>query len=93
MSVAEQIRNKLEAALEPLSLEVVDESHQHAGHAGARPGGESHFRVTVTAAAFDGMSRIERQRAVHRILADELAGPVHALAVTAAAPGDSAPKA
>lgn len=92
MSVAEQIRSKLEAALEPLSLEVVDESHQHAGHAGARPGGESHFRVTVTAAAFDGMSRIERQRAVHRILADELAGPVHALAVTAAAPGDSAPK-
>jgi BolA family transcriptional regulator, general stress-responsive regulator len=85
MSVAETIRNKLTAELSPSHLEVIDESHLHAGHIGARPEGETHFNVTVVSTAFEGQSRIESQRRVHRILADELAGPVHALSVRAAA--------
>lgn len=81
MGVADTIRGKLTAALKPAVLEIADESAQHAGHAGARPGGESHFRVRVVADAFAGRSRVERQRMVYRILTDEMAGPVHALAL------------
>ena len=81
MSVAETIEAKLRAAFSPDMLEIVDQSHLHAGHAGAPGGGESHFRVVIVSAAFAGMSRIERQRAVNRVLAEELAGPVHALSV------------
>ena len=77
MSVAEAIKRKLEAALEPAALEITDESHLHAGHAGARAGGESHFRVRIVAAAFAGQSRIARQRAVYEILAPELANQIH----------------
>ena len=88
MSVAETIESKLRAALAPASLTIVDESHLHAGHAGARPEGETHFNVTVESAAFDGMSRVARQRKVYEILADELAGPVHALTLTTRAPGE-----
>jgi BolA protein len=69
---------------------VVDESHQHAGHAGHRPGGESHFRVYIVAPAFAGKSRLERHRLVNGALAAELAGGVHALAIHAAAPGEAA---
>ncbi|MEX2453056.1 MAG: BolA family protein [Rhodospirillaceae bacterium] len=83
MTVAETIERKLKAALTPLSLQVIDESHLHAGHAGARPEGETHFRVEVVAEAFAGKSRLERQRIVYNLLADELAGPVHALSVSA----------
>ena len=90
MTVAATIESKLRAALTPSALAVVDESHLHAGHAGARPGGESHFRVEVVAAAFEGQSRLARQRRVHEILADELAGPVHALSVRALTPGEAA---
>ena len=79
--VAETMERKLRAAFAPTALEVLDESEQHRGHGGWREGGETHFRVRMTAAAFDGVSRVERQRAVNRALADELAGPVHALAL------------
>jgi BolA family transcriptional regulator, general stress-responsive regulator len=85
-SVAERIRAKLTKALAPSRLAVRDESHRHAGHAGARPQGESHFHVEVTAAAFVGKSRIARQRLVYQLLAEELAGPVHALALTTLTP-------
>ena len=76
MSIAESIRTKLTAAFAPTSLEVIDESHLHAGHVGARPEGETHFRVVMTAAAFGGLSRVDRQRRVYDLLAPELAGPV-----------------
>ena len=82
MSVAQSIRQKLEAAFQPSHLVVEDESHRHAGHAGARPEGETHFRVTMVAAAFSGVSRIDRQRRVHQVLEQELKGPVHALALS-----------
>lgn len=81
MSVAETMRAKLIAAFAPTRLDIVDESHRHVGHAGAREGGESHFRVTLVSAAFAGMGRVERQRRVYGVLAEELAGPVHALAL------------
>ncbi len=79
MRVAESIRRKLEAAFQPERLVVEDDSHRHAGHAGARPEGETHFQVTMVAKAFDGLSRLDRQRRVHQVLAEELKGPVHAL--------------
>ncbi|MFQ5564710.1 MAG: BolA family protein [Parvularculaceae bacterium] len=88
MSVAETIRAKLEAAFAPSRIEIRDESRLHEGHAGARPGGESHFRIFVVSAAFEGLSRVERQRRVNEALKDELAGPVHALAMTTLAPGE-----
>ena len=91
MTVAERIRSKLTEALSPTRLEIVDESHLHAGHASAPAGGESHFRVAIVAAAFAGRSRVDRQRLVYGTLADELAGPVHALAITALAPGEAGP--
>ena len=90
MTVNETIRDKLESALQPQRLDVIDESHLHAGHVGARPEGETHFRVEIVADAFRGQSRVERQRAVYAILADELAGPVHALAISARTPEDDA---
>ena len=88
VSVRTRIEEKLAEALRPESLRVVDESHLHAGHAGSRPGGESHFRVYVVSLAFEGKSRVERHRLVNAALADELAGPVHALAVHPSAPGE-----
>ncbi len=88
MSVKGQIEEKLSRALQPESLNVVDESHLHAGHAGSRPGGETHFRVTVVAKSFAGKSRVERHRMVNNVLAEELAGPVHALALHPQAPGE-----
>ncbi|MDJ0947936.1 MAG: BolA family protein [Alphaproteobacteria bacterium] len=82
MSVAARIRAKLEAALPIERLEIVDESHLHAGHAGARPEGESHFRLTIVSDTFAGKSRVERQRLVYDLLAEELASDVHALALS-----------
>jgi BolA protein len=82
------ITEKLAAAFAPESLRVVDESHQHQGHAGHRPGGETHFRVYIVAEAFRGKSRIERHRMINAVLDRELAGGVHALAIHAAAPGE-----
>ena len=89
MSVAETIRAKLTAALAPERLEIVDESDQHAGHAGAREGGESHFRLLIVAGAFAGKSRVERQRMIYGLLAEEMSGPVHALALTTQSPEES----
>jgi len=88
--VATAIRAKLEAALAPERLVIVDESHLHAGHAGAREGGESHFRLEIRSAAFAGLGRVACQRRVYEVLAEELAGPVHALSVTALAPEEGA---
>ena len=87
-AVAEGLERKLSAAFAPARLEVIDESHRHAGHAGSREGGESHFHVTIEAVAFAGLSRVERQRRINAVLAAELAGPVHALSVKALAPGE-----
>ena len=87
-AVAHSIETKLAAALAPAVLEVVDDSHRHASHAGAPAGGESHFSVTIEAAAFTGLSRLQRQRVVYRLLAEELAGPVHALSLTTRAPAE-----
>ena len=90
MQTAATIQRKLTEFLAPSALEIVDESHLHAGHAGARPEGETHFRVRVVAAAFDGKSRLERHRMIHRLLTAELAGSVHALALTTLTPGEAA---
>ncbi len=87
-SVAERMRAKIETAFAPVELRIVDDSSKHAGHAGARPGGESHFTVAIVSAAFAGKSRVDRQRLVHAALAEELAGPVHALALVLRAPGE-----
>jgi BolA family transcriptional regulator, general stress-responsive regulator len=91
VSVAETIRAKLTASLSPTRLDIIDESQLHAGHASAPEGGESHFRVAIVAPAFEGQSRLARQRLVYGALKDELAGPVHALAITALAPGETDP--
>ncbi len=87
-AVQASLERKLTEAFAPARLEIVDDSGRHAGHAGARGGGESHFNVVIEAAAFEGLSRVERQRMVHAALAEELAGPVHALSVKALAPGE-----
>ena len=89
MSVAGAMAAKLEAALAPQLLEIADQSHLHAGHAGARPGGESHFRVTIVATAFEGLGRLARQRLVYRALAEEMASDIHALAIEAKAPSET----
>ena len=81
MSVRDTIAEKLTAAFTPLHLEVIDESEQHRGHGGWREGGGTHFRVVMRAASLAGLSRVERSRAVHKVLADELEGGVHALAL------------
>lgn len=82
------ITEKLTTAFAPESLRVEDESHRHEGHAGHRPGGETHFRVYIVAESFRGKSRIDRHRMINAILSSELAGSVHALAIHASAPGE-----
>jgi BolA family transcriptional regulator, general stress-responsive regulator len=89
MNTKGTITNKLREAFSPESLDVSDESHLHEGHAGHRPGGETHFRVYIVSAAFEGKSRIERHRMINSTLAAELAGGVHALAIRAQAPGET----
>jgi len=79
---------KLTWAFAPQSLDVVDESHLHAGHAGYRPGGETHFRIYIVSDAFQGKSRIERHRMINDALSGELKAGVHALAIHASAPGE-----
>jgi BolA family transcriptional regulator, general stress-responsive regulator len=86
MSIAQTIQRKINDRLSPSRLEVKDESHLHVGHAGAREGGESHFRLLVVSAQFEGLSRVARQRLINDILREELAGPVHALAMKTATP-------
>jgi BolA protein len=87
-SMTDRITAKLRDGLDPIELEVIDESDQHKGHGGWREGGETHFRVVVRAGAFTGLSRLDRHRRINALLADELAGRVHALAVVARAPGE-----
>ena len=90
MRTADIITEKLTSAFSPQSLEVVDESHLHAGHAGSREGGQTHYRVYIVSKAFEGKSRVDRHRMINTALAAELTGSVHALAIHAAAPGEGA---
>ena len=79
--VGRTLEDKLKAAFNPQSLSVIDESHQHAGHAGSHPLGESHFRIRIRAEAFRGLSRVQQHRKVNEALAHELKTRVHALAI------------
>jgi BolA protein len=88
MNIRDRMIAKLQAGLAPTALEIEDESHRHAGHAGAREGGETHYRVKVASARFSGKGRIERHRMVYALLADEIAQGVHALALHTQAPGE-----
>lgn len=88
MTVAESIRAKLTAAFVPTALDIVDESYLHAGHAGHRPGVATHFRVAIVAGAFAGKPRVERQRMIYTALGELMGNPIHALALTAKAPGE-----
>jgi BolA protein len=88
MSMEARIRDKLNAALAPERLEILNESALHRGHRGSPGTGESHVRLLIVAARFAGMSRLERHRVVNQTLADELADGVHALAISAVAPGE-----
>jgi BolA protein len=88
MSVADTIRTKLTERFAPVRLEIADESHRHIGHEGARPGGETHFTVTIVSAAFVGQTRVARQRLVYQTLAEELATRVHALSLTTLTPDE-----
>jgi len=84
--VADTIPTKLSQGLHPTRLDIIDESHRHAGHAGARPEGESHFQVAIVSAAFAGQSRVARQRLVYGLLAEELRTDIHALSLTTLTP-------
>lgn len=88
MALQSTIEDKLTQGLTPVSLVVENESDKHAGHAGHSGSGDSHFRIHIVSEAFDGKSRLERHRLVNELLTDELAGPVHALAIHAKAPGE-----
>jgi len=88
MHVRATIENKLNAALNPEHLEVIDNSAKHAGHAGANPDGESHFEVVVVASSFEGQNRVQRQRMVYEALAEEMAGKVHALELKTLTPDE-----
>ena len=92
MSMTQQIRAKLEAALSPEALEVIDDSSKHAGHMHNPGGGETHFTVKVTSTAFSGKRLVERHRMINQALAAELAGQVHALAIEARAPEEAESK-
>jgi BolA protein len=88
MQTKDVITKKLTEAFAPESLRVDDESHLHAGHAGHRPGGQTHYRVHIVSEVFRGKSRIDRHRAINAALSAELAASVHALAIHASAPGE-----
>ena len=86
--VATEMLRRLNSALSPTHVELVDESEQHRGHGGYNPAGESHFRLRIESAAFGGRNRIERQRMIYAALGDLMDGRVHALSVRAIAPGE-----
>ena len=88
MSVAEAIRARL-AVLEPLSLELNDESAQHAGHAGARPGGNTHWRLDIVSPRFSGKPTVARHRMVYQALGELMQHPIHALAISARSPEET----
>ncbi len=89
MPMSARIERKLREAFAPRALTVTDDSHKHHGHSGWREGGETHFSVAVLSDAFAGKSRVERHRMINAALAEELAGSVHALAISAKAPGEA----
>jgi len=89
MSMKSRIAERLTSGLEPIRLDIVDESDLHAGHSGARDGGETHFRVLVVSPAFEGRSKVQRHRMVYSLLAAEFADGVHALALQTLTPGES----
>ena len=89
MNVAESLRQRLQDQLDPSRLQILDESARHRGHAGWREGGETHFRVVLEAECFAGRSRVDRQRMVHGAVADLLRERIHALSITALAPGEA----
>jgi BolA protein len=88
MAMAEILRAKLTASFAPDALDIEDESARHEGHAGSRPGGETHFNVRIVAKSFEGQSRVERQRRVYAALAEELKSRVHALSLTTLTPAE-----
>lgn len=88
-SIESSIRNKLNDAFWPVRLEIVDESDKHAGHAGARPGGQTHYRVTIVSSAFEGLSRVARQRNIYGLLEKEFAEGLHALALLTLTPDEA----
>lgn len=88
MRVEEEITQKLRDAFAPISLEVVNDSDRHRGHAGSPGTGQSHFTIKVVSESFAGKSRVERHRMINEVLAEELAGKIHALAISALAPGE-----
>jgi BolA family transcriptional regulator, general stress-responsive regulator len=88
MSVAGEIRRRLDA-LAPVALQLVDESGKHVGHAGAAPGGNTHWKLTIVSAAFAGKPTVARHRMVYQALGDLMQHPIHALAITAKAPGEA----
>ncbi|MBS0236814.1 MAG: BolA family transcriptional regulator [Proteobacteria bacterium] len=92
MSVTGRVREKLMIALRPTRLDVINESELHAGHRNSPGTGESHFRILVVSDAFSGKSRLERHRLVNDLLKDELAGGIHALALSTLAPGEALPR-
>jgi BolA protein len=87
--VAAEMRKRLQSALRPTRIELVDDSEQHRGHGGYNPAGESHFSLAIESEAFIGKSRVERQRMVYRALGDLMAERVHALVIRTTAPGES----
>jgi BolA protein len=89
MTMVDTIRQRLTATFSPTRLEIVDESHLHAGHSGARPGGETHFRVEIVSPSFEGQSRVTRQRTVYKALAAEMSDQIHALALTTRTPDEA----
>ncbi|MES0883684.1 BolA family protein [Roseibium sp. SCP14] len=93
MNTKQIITDKLTAAFSPVFLNVIDESEKHRGHGGWREGGETHFRVQIAAAAFEGMNRVARHRAINDLLADEIAGGIHALALEIRSDSEPDPRA
>ena len=87
---AARLETVLRGAFSPVALQIVDDSARHAGHAGAQPGGETHFNVVMVSAAFQGMNRVARSRAVHAALEAEFAGGLHALSLTLRTPEEVA---
>jgi len=88
LSVAQRIRERL-AALEPLALDLVDESAQHAGHAGAAPGGETHWRLSIVSPRFAGQPSVARHRMIYQALGELMQDPIHALAISAPSPEET----
>lgn len=88
MSIEDQMREKLMIALEPTRLDIINESELHAGHRSSPGTGNSHFRLLIVSPAFAGKSRVDRHRLVNTVLAEELAGRIHALALKTFAPGE-----